>query len=175
VRGFRAPVFSLTPASHWVVSALAELGITYSSSIIPGRGALSGYPGAPAAPFRWREGVVELPVPALRLGPAALPYLGGVYLRYLPLTLVRRFEASEVRSGKFLWTYTHPYDIDAGEGYVKLDDGTPLWANWLLMHHRGGFLQKLGRLLQGRAAPPLLERVQAPGFAASLPVFNGDK
>ena len=38
----------------------------------------------PATPFRWPNGLVELPCPVVRVGGIGLPYLGGVYLRALP-------------------------------------------------------------------------------------------
>lgn len=166
VLGFRAPVFSLTPTSAWVVDVLRAQGFTYSSSIIAGRGAVHGYQSASASAFLWANGLIELPVPVCDFGALALPYLGGVYLRYLPLGLVRMMERS-ANEALPLWTYTHPYDIDAGEGFVRMPD-VPLWMNIILMHRRKGFLEKLARLLEDGAAPPLIERVAAPAFRAGL-------
>lgn len=208
VDGFRAPVFSLTPPSRWVVGVLADLGFTYSSSVIAGKGVFNGYPGAPRTPFRWEEGLIELPVPTFDIGlpslrsalarspllrlrnfPCAtslrsaltrspqprlhtfltIPFLGGVYLRYLPLFLVKTLAALQDDKA-LLWTYTHPYDVDGEEGFVRLDDGTPLWANLLLMHNRKGFLGKLESLLDSASAPPLAVRIRN---LADLPVFKG--
>lgn len=171
VQGFRAPVFSLNAQSAWVVADLAALGFAYSSSIIAGRGVMGGFAGAPATPFKWKNGLVELPVPVVRFKGWALPFLGGVYLRYLPLGLVRHWQR-QMPQQALLWAYAHPYDGDAEEGFTRLDDGTPLWANILLMHHRHGFLAKLASLLQGQAAAPLLERVNAPGWRESLPSWD---
>jgi peptidoglycan-N-acetylglucosamine deacetylase len=157
VRGFRAPIFSLTPQSLWVVDVLGDLGFVYSSSIIAGRGAVNGFAGKPNKPFKWHNGLIELPVPMFNTGILALPFLGGVYLRYLPLPIVRMFEAG-LDKDALLWTYTHPYDVDADEGFVRMDD-VPYWMNVLLMNNRKGFLQKIERLLDGRAGAPLAERV----------------
>jgi peptidoglycan-N-acetylglucosamine deacetylase len=158
VVGFRAPIFSLTPASVWVVDVLHDLGFSYSSSVIAGKGAVNGFPGAPNKPFKWKNGLVELPVPMINLGVLALPFLGGVYLRYLPLLLVRMMQTL-LDKDTVLWTYTHPYDVDEDEGYVQLHDGTPHWMNLLLMHNRKGFLQKIEKLLGGKSGAPLCERV----------------
>jgi peptidoglycan-N-acetylglucosamine deacetylase len=160
VVGFRAPIFSLTPKSVWVVDVLHELGFTYSSSVIAGKGAVNGFPGVPNKPFKWKNGLVELPVPMINLGVLALPFLGGVYLRYLPLSLVRMMQ-SLLDKDAMLWTYTHPYDMDEDEGYVRLNDGTPLWMNLLLMYNRKGFLQKIEKLLAEKSGAPLSERVQS--------------
>ena len=169
IEGFRAPVFSLTPKSRWAVDVLTAQGFVYSSSVIAGQGAFAGYPGAPNTPFKWSTGLIEVPVPVVRLGRASLPYLGGVYLRYLPLVLVRALEKRADKNA-LLWTYLHPYDIDAEEGFVKLHDGTPMWANMLLMNNRAGFLKKISRLLETNSAPPLIERVKGlsplPGLSA---------
>jgi polysaccharide deacetylase family protein (PEP-CTERM system associated) len=172
VTGFRAPVFSLTPGSAWVLEDLARLEFLYSSSIIPGQGMFSGYPGVPDIAFRWGNGLVELPVPAMDLGGFSLPFLGGVYLKLLPLSVVNMAIKKQANPRRLFWTYTHPYDIDAEEGFVRLQDGTPYWANMLLMQGRGGFLKKLEALLDNNAAPPLVERVTAPGFTESLAVFR---
>jgi peptidoglycan-N-acetylglucosamine deacetylase len=159
VVGFRAPIFSLTPKSVWVVDVLHELGFTYSSSVIAGKGAVNGFPGVPNKPFKWKNGLVELPVPMINLGVLALPFLGGVYLRYLPLPIVRMMQGV-LDKDAVLWTYTHPYDVDDSEGYVRLNDGTPYWMNLLLMHNRKGFLNKIEKLLAGKSGAPLCERVQ---------------
>ena len=157
VLGFRAPIFSLTPASVWVVDILKELGFAYSSSVIAGRGAVNGFAGAPNQPFKWKNGLIELPVPMLDLGVLALPFLGGVYLRYLPLPIVRLMQ-NALHKDCVLWTYTHPYDVDEDEGYVALNDGTPLWMNWLLMNYRRGFLDKILSILGKQTALPLAQR-----------------
>ena len=85
VLGFRAPFFSLVPATAGrVLDALVEAGFAYSSSIVPGRAFRSGWEGAPSVPFRWPGGLLELPCPVGKVGPFRLPFLGGMYLHYLP-------------------------------------------------------------------------------------------
>jgi polysaccharide deacetylase family protein (PEP-CTERM system associated) len=177
VAGFRAPMFSLVPETYWAVDILKKAGFSYSSSVIPGKGAFSGFPGAPTTPFLWPNGLIEIPVPAVRPGPSsfpfALPFLGGVYLRYLPLQAVA-YCREKMPKNALLWTYTHPYDVDGDEGFVRLQDGTPLWANALLMYNRAGFLKKLGLLLEAQAGAPLAARV-ARLSASDLPVFTPGK
>ena len=176
VVGFRAPIFSLTPQSAWVVDVLKELGFMYSSSVIAGKGAVNGFPGAPNRPFKWDNGLIELPVPMLDLGIIALPFLGGVYLRYLPSPIVRMMQ-STLEKSCVPWTYTHPYDVDEDEGYVSLNDGTPTWMNWLLMNHRRGFLDKILSILNQESASPMGKQSAATLYARALelqdiPVFK---
>ena len=90
VAGFRAPVFSLVPESRWAVDVLAETGYGYSSSVLPVRSPLFGDPSSPTRPYRWPNGLLELPCPVARAGGLGLPYLGGVYLRALPARAVGR-------------------------------------------------------------------------------------
>ena len=89
VLGFRAPTFSLVESTVWATDVLAELGFRYSSSVLPARSPLYGYPGRPRTPHRWPSGLLELPCPVADLGPITNPYLGGIYLRVLPWTAVR--------------------------------------------------------------------------------------
>src|SRR2546425_1005005 len=70
---------------------LAELGFSYSSSVLPASNPLYGFPAAPAGPFLWPNGLIELPAPVARWGPLAVPILGGIYLRYAPSLLLDTF------------------------------------------------------------------------------------
>ena len=173
VTGFRAPVFSLTDATVWAVETLGELGFHYSSSVLPAASPLYGYPGAPETPFRWPNGLVELPVPIARIGPIVAPYLGGIYMRYLPLGVIARRLARHGK-GRALWTYCHPYDFDPDEPYFRMRD-TAWWANMLLRLRRRHTEQKIADILElcGGAARsvPLGERVAAGDFT-DAPIFN---
>lgn len=112
VHGYRAPIFSLVPESAWAPAILADLGFTYSSSVLPARNPLYGWPGAPTEPFRWPSGLVEIPSPVFGVGPATVPLLGGVYLRLAPLSLIRW---AVRRAPDHAWLYSHPYDFDPDE------------------------------------------------------------
>lgn len=155
VIGFRAPLFSLTPATRWAVPILAETGFRYSSSVLPGWGFAYGYPGAPRRPFLWPEGVLEIPCPVFRFGPLALPILGGMYMRWLPpwdWAWMRR------RLGRqLLWTYCHPYDIDTAEPFCRLP-GLGWASSFMLWARRGVTLRRWNKLAK-YAAPPFRERL----------------
>jgi polysaccharide deacetylase family protein (PEP-CTERM system associated) len=146
VRGYRAPVFSLTRQTIWAVDILKELGFTYSSSVLPAANPLHGIPGAPQAAFRWANGLLEFPVPVGRLRPFLMPYLGGVYFRYLPFSIVRR-QIKKADDGNALWTYWHPYDFDAEEKNWRIKNAsTP--ASLLLWMNRKNTFKKLGMLAE---------------------------
>ncbi len=157
VLGFRAPTFSLVPDSRWAVDVLVDTGFAYSSSILPARSPLFGDPTLPATPFRWPNGLVELPCPVVRAAGVGLPYLGGVYLRAIPgaaSTVARR----SVGRGQLLWIYCHPYDFDPDEEFWVVPDAGRLGSR-LLWYNRRRTFAKIEAMLRGRAGAPLAERL----------------
>jgi polysaccharide deacetylase family protein (PEP-CTERM system associated) len=158
VLGFRAPAFSLVESSVWVTDVLTELGFTYSSSVLPARSPLYGYPGRPRTPHRWPSGLLELPCPVADLGPITNPYLGGIYFRVLPWTAVR-FGLRHAHPDELLWAYCHPYDFDPGEPFQKRPDLGP-WKSRLQWINRRRMFDRVDRLFAtNAAAPPLGERL----------------
>lgn len=170
VTGYRAPVFSLTPATTWVLPLLAEAGIEYSSSVLPARHPLYGYEHAPRRVFRWPQGVLEIPVPLARIAGAEIPFLGGIYLRYLPSSVVRACGGGD---GQTLWSYIHPYDVDATESYYRFP-GTSLLMSLLLWRNRKGTLTKLDRLAAGaEILAPFADRISAGEFR-NAPLYRSE-
>jgi polysaccharide deacetylase family protein (PEP-CTERM system associated) len=157
VVGFRAPQFSVVPESRWAIDVLGELGFTYSSSVLPARSPLFGDPTAPTTPFRWPNGVVELPCPVASMGGIGLPYLGGVYLRTLPRAAQNAARRVFGR-GQLLWIYCHPYDFDTTEPFWVVPEVGRLGSR-LLWYNRDRAFAKIDALLAGGAAPPLGERI----------------
>lgn len=169
-RGYRAPYFSLTPAAAWAPEALAELGFDYSSSVLPAWNPLAGWPGAPRRPFLWPSGLLELPVPVARFGPWRVPFLGGMYLRWLPpwrLALCAARWAAEEAAGGALWSYCHPYDLDEREALTRRADAGAL-GSLMLWLNRGPTLPRLAGLLQGRRSESFAERLPALRRAAEM-------
>jgi hypothetical protein len=159
VTGFRAPRFSLTPASLWALDHLAEIGFFYSSSIMPTNISLYGFPDAPRAPFTWPNGMIEVPLPVTDVGPLILPYLGGIYLYATPWMLTRRWLAKADKD-ELLWTYAHPYDFDRQEKFTRMAD-TPYWVSLVLWLARRNAERKLRKVLGSGVGSPLGERVKA--------------
>lgn len=171
VVGFRAPTYSLTAESAWAVEILGDLGFTYSSSVLPAANPLFGFPGAPTHPFRYPNGLAELPAPLLGLGAARMPYLGGTYLRLLPWPLVdaaRRIGDA----GPVPWTYCHPYDFDPGERFWWVPDAGRMAP--LLWVGRRRMFAKLRRLLVNGAGAPLRDRLDAADRGGVFDPVTGD-
>ncbi len=176
VIGFRAPIFSLTSASLWAVDVMSDLGFTYSSSVLPARNPLFGFPGAPERPFRWPNGLLEFPVPLARIGPMAIPFLGGIYLRYLPSWIVRYF----LRRGagqQCYWTYCHPYDFDNKEAYFRIE-GTSAIVSTLLWLNRKNSFKKLDAIFprtNGRRTARGFGSLIESGVFSNTPVFEAER
>ena len=164
VQGFRAPLFSLRPDAAFAIEALRAAGFTYSSSVVPGPAWIGGWPGAPRVPFRWPCGLIECPVPVVRLAGRFLPLLGGMYLRVIPERDAGRL-ASRL-AGQMLWTYCHPYDIDT-EAPLALWRGLGPFASLMLHYNRAATLRRW-TLLAANAAPPLGARLDE----ATVEVFQ---
>ena len=169
VIGFRAPIFSLTPATMWALPILEELGFRYTSSVLPLRHPLYGFPGAPQRPFRWKDSLVEIPVPVARIGPVVTAFLGGVYMRYLPdfmlVNLLRRQD-----TGTALWTYCHPYDFDPDDKFIVMREASALVSLVLWLNRRNTF-RKVGRILDQGVGLPFRDNLKN-GTYNSLPVFD---
>ncbi|HYR58228.1 MAG TPA: polysaccharide deacetylase family protein, partial [Chthoniobacteraceae bacterium] len=117
VTGFRAPILSLTEKCRWVYALLAELGFEYSSSVLPAKNPLHGWPGF-GAKARRIDGVFELPVTLARFVTLKVPIGAGTYFRCLPFfAIAKRFEQHAAR-GLPVVGYFHPYDIDTAQERV---------------------------------------------------------
>jgi polysaccharide deacetylase family protein (PEP-CTERM system associated) len=117
VTGFRAPILSLTEKCRWVYALLAELGFKYSSSVLPAKNPLHGWPGFGAAP-RLVDGILEIPVTLGKIFPMQLPIGAGTYFRCLPFAAIANRFAAEAASARPVVGYFHPYDLDAAQERV---------------------------------------------------------
>ncbi len=174
VRGFRAPIFSLTPATGWAVEQLAQAGFEYSSSVLPARNPLHGWPGAPHGAFRWRNGLLELPCPVGGIARAQVPFLGGIYLRFVPAFLTRRFLRA-IDSATVPWSYVHPYDLDPDEPFFVMPHAG--WLTSRIVHlRRAATLARLEQAIAaaGGAGPTLGEAALALA-GSELPLVGSDR
>ena len=153
--GYRAPTFSLVRETVWATDVLADLGFTYSSSVLPAANPLYGFPGTPRVPFVWPSGLIEIPVPIIKAG-VALPF-GGTYLRVLPW-LVLGPAKRLIDAGPAPNTYCHPYDFDPGEPHWQPPETGPVTSRLLWVGRRRMFT-KVRRLIGDEPGPPLRERL----------------
>ena len=165
VIGFRAPDFSITAESRWALDELADAGFRYDSSVVPtGLHDVYGMPDMPRDVFHWPNGLIEFPLPVLRLLGASIPIGGGGYFRLYPLTLTLMFYRSRSRQGRAEAFYIHPYEI--GPVAPRLTD---LSVTRRFRHYvrLGTGYRRLRRLLQavefGTMADALIRMGHLPG------------
>ncbi len=170
VLGFRAPAGTLIPRSFWATEVLADLGFTYSASVLPFQTYGVGFPGCPRIPFRWPSGLIEAPCPGVGIGPVGVPFMGGTFLRVFPRQWSQRW-ANGIDPTAAPWTYLHPYDLDVMEPFWMVHD-VPGWGSFLLWLNRGRMLGKLDALLHGREVVSLGERLSQLDAVGAIDGFD---
>jgi polysaccharide deacetylase family protein (PEP-CTERM system associated) len=115
VLGYRAPNWSLGAVLSWGPQVIEAAGLTYDSSLIPGRGILF-LPGArvPREPHALAgTNLWEFPPTSIDLGCASFPAAGGAFLRLLPERIGRGAIARARQRGETPHLYVHPWEFGA--------------------------------------------------------------
>ena len=123
VLGHRAPFFSITRESLWALDVVAEVGLSYDSSIFPVSNYRYGIPDAPRWPHRRQAGdraLIEFPISTWRVMGRNIPIAGGAYFRIFPYSLTRRGLRAINRSGKPAVFYLHPWELDPEQPRIPL-------------------------------------------------------
>lgn len=135
VLGYRAPTFSIVEETLWALEVMADEGIQYDSSVFPIVHDRYGMPRADRYPHTERLGerqLAEFPMSTIRLGGRNLPFVGGGYLRLLPMWYVRwGMRRVTTAEGRPSMVYVHPWEIDPG--HPVLDVGFAA----RIRHYRG--------------------------------------
>lgn len=148
VLGYRAPTYSVVKDTLWALDVMLEEGLRYDSSVFPIVHDRYGIPDAARHPWvEERDGadLVEFPISTVRLLGRNLPFVGGGYLRLLPMRYVRwgmrRVTGSE---GRPTMLYVHPWEIDPGQPVLPLGR----LASYRHYHGLGGVEDRLRALLR---------------------------
>ena len=133
-RGFRAPNFSVTPATEWAFEILESTGYWYDSSVFPVKTPMYGVNGASTkpyvvttdSPFGGRGsgrpgGLVEFPL-SIASPRMPLPIAGGFYARILPVSVLDRGIRRLNRNGASANIYFHPWEFNPD---VRIDCSLP--------------------------------------------------
>lgn len=121
VQGYRAPSFSLTPETDWALNILRDQGFSYDSSVFPTSfHDRYGFKGASRFPFRYDNGLVELPLSTVKIWHCNFPAAGGGYFRLFPYFLFCRLCRCIVGEGKRLVFYLHPWELDPDQPRIPI-------------------------------------------------------
>jgi len=120
VKGYRAPAYTITHATEWALDILKECGIEYDSSIYP----ISlhpdyGFPDLPCQPFRFKNGLYEFPMSTLKIGPMAVPFGSGAYLRLFPYAVTRSIMRYINNRDEIFTINIHPWELDPDHKPLK--------------------------------------------------------
>ena len=98
-KGFRAPSFSLSKSTSWMIEILEFHGYVYDSSIVPAKTKLYGIKNAQTTPYKISSSsidkndssgkLIEFPLLTTNFLTKQIPAGGGFYLRVLPLSIIR--------------------------------------------------------------------------------------
>ena len=112
ITSYRAPGFSFTAKTKWIIPILAEAGIIYECSIFPAKRNHGGFNTFPLAiPCRISYDGLEIrefPMNTTTILGKKFVFSGGGYFRLLPYKAI----STLMNKSEYVMTYFHPRDFD---------------------------------------------------------------
>ncbi|MFX1277703.1 MAG: polysaccharide deacetylase family protein [Promethearchaeota archaeon] len=121
---FRAPYFSLTQNTSWILDILKNHDIKYDSSIFPVKTPLYGVPDAPQFPYYIcsnnitrksdSKEIFEFPISTIKLScfNRNIPIGGGFFLRFFPYKFIKIAIQLIHKQQQPAIFYFHPWELD---------------------------------------------------------------
>jgi len=152
---FRAPSWSITRETQWVLEILEEEGFICDSSIYPFKIVLYGVDNAPVEPFHpivngKKLKLIEFPASVYEVGKLRIPFAGGLYLRILPSWFIIR-TLKILNKNRPAIVYSHPWEIDTEQPVLKV---SPL-IKFVHYYNLNTTVNKLEKLLNQFTFGPL--------------------
>jgi polysaccharide deacetylase family protein (PEP-CTERM system associated) len=148
IAGFRAPTFSLSEKTQWAFPVLEDLGILYSSSVLPANNPLFGWKNFGVKPKTVEKSLVEIPMSTGKFGPLNIPFGGGIYFRVLPEFWILSKCKQHAKSDFPVLGYFHPYDIDLEqEHFMHPGLKSNHFYNFLMYFNRKNVFSRLEKLI----------------------------
>ena len=114
--GYRAPFFSINTSNLYLLEILADLGLSYDSSIFPKKMTRYGIDGFNERDCLYKlpggKEIVELPLTVATYFGRQWPVSGGGYIRLMPKPLVSKVFRDMRNREKDSMIYMHPYEFD---------------------------------------------------------------
>ena len=147
IKGFRAPIFSLTEKTQWVYEILDELGFIYSSSVLPAKNPLYGWEDFGKQPKIYKNNIIEIPITVAKFGGLTIPTSGGIYYRVMPFFIIKKMIDKNEKNLPLVG-YFHPYDIDTEqEKFMHSGINNNKFYNWLMYYNRKNVFKRLDYLI----------------------------
>jgi len=153
--GFRAPTFSLSNSSSWVLDVLAENNYHYDSSVVPAKTQLYGIPNAETKPYKISKynlesnndngKIIEFPLLTTKIVGKKIPAGGGFYLRTLPMKLIQNAIKHNISLNVPSTFYIHSWELTP-EFMPKLQ--LPKKDHFVTYHNLNKALPKMDELIK---------------------------
>lgn len=149
IKGFRAPVFSLTKKTAWAHDVISDCGLTYSSSVLPADNPLYGWKEFGTEARKINDNLLEIPITLDKFGPLNIPFAGGVYFRCLPFFLIKSSFKKFFYNNHPVLSYFHPYDLDIEqEKFMHAGINNSRVYNFLMYYNRANLLNRMNKILK---------------------------
>ncbi len=144
VRGYRAPSFSIDEKTFWAFDILAELGLSYDSSISPvSLHDRYGIPSASRYVSRLAAGLLEIPVSTIRGFGCNWQVAGGGYFRLAPLAVTSWAIRQINGEGQPAVVYLHPWEFDPDQPRIEAAPLKSKLRHYLNLRHTEERLRQL--------------------------------
>ena len=154
-KGFRAPTFSLTKSSSWVIDMLQENGYVYDSSVVPAKTQMYGFPNAEIKPYRISSKslekndetskLMEFPLLITKFLGKKVPAAGGFYLRSLPFSITKKAIKDYEKKSIPACYYIHSWELTP-EFMPKIE--LPFKSNFITYHNLGKAFGRISELIK---------------------------
>ncbi len=127
---------------------LTDLGFTYSSSVLPAKSPLYGWPEFGQAPKKINQQLTEIPMTVGKVGPLTTPYGGGVYFRVFPQFITMAKAKKHITANNPMLGYFHPYDVDTEqEHFMHPGINNSKLYNYLMYMNRSKVFDRMDTLI----------------------------
>jgi peptidoglycan-N-acetylglucosamine deacetylase len=154
-KGFRAPSFSLSKSTSWMIDILESYGYVYDSSVVPVKTRLYGIENAQTTPYKISSSsldkndpsgqLIEFPLLTTNFLTKQIPTGGGFYLRVLPLNLIRSAIKSINAINSPSTFYIHSWELTP-ELMPKIH--LPLVDNFITYHNIKKAPEKMTKIIK---------------------------
>jgi len=146
---YKAPVWSITPRTHWAYDELARAGYRFDNSALPALLRSLGYRPPHNAPILF-HGIVIIPVTSVSVLGFPYPMNGGGFTAFVPLWLQVWYLRRVNQGGLPFNYYCHPFEVCPGPKNRKLLKYGSLLVSFYSVHNGvyKSFISRLSRVFQ---------------------------
>jgi polysaccharide deacetylase family protein (PEP-CTERM system associated) len=111
VNTYKAPEWSITPRTPWAYDELISVGYRVDNTAQPALLKSMGRRPEDMTPFMYKDSLTVIPVTSCRLLWRDIPFNGGLFCAYVPVSIQIRHYRRLNRKGTPFNYYCHPFEI----------------------------------------------------------------